>query len=108
MAKEADIQRDICRYLRKQSLLFWRFSPDTYNAAIGRYIKHEYVPNGLPDIMVLLPNLLLGLEVKGPKGKASPDQVLMQKRFKRLGHVYKVVRSVEEVCAILSEHEQVP
>jgi hypothetical protein len=93
---EAKIQLEIFRYLRTQGHLFWRFSPDTYIPALGRYIKHEYVPNGLPDIM-LLSDTLVGLEVKKPKGRPSADQLLMKKRFESLGHQYYIVRSVEDV-----------
>ena len=102
MAKrESDIQLEILHYLRSQGLLFWRFSPDTYVQAIGRYVKHEYVPNGLPDIMVLVQGKMIGFEVKQSAGRPSADQLLMQKRFALLGHEYHIVRSLEEVRAIL-------
>ena len=98
--KESDIQLEICRYLRKQGLLFWRFSPDTYVQSIGRYVKHEYVPNGLPDIMVLT-DKLIGLEVKKPnQSKVSPHQILMQRRFQSLGHDFHIVKSVDEVIEL--------
>ena len=99
--KESKIQLEILRYLRSQGLLFWRFSPDTYVQAIGRYVKHEYVPNGLPDIMVLVQGKMIGFEVKQSTGRPSADQLLMQKRFALLGHEYYIVRSLEEVRAIL-------
>lgn len=101
MAAEANLQRDICRWLREQNHLFWRFSPQTYNAKLGIHIKHEFIPNGLPDIMVLT-DKLIGFEVKGPKGKASADQLIMKQRFELLGHKYHVVRSVAEVEEKLS------
>jgi hypothetical protein len=100
--KENDIQLEILRYLRSRDLLFWRFSPDTYIPAIGRYVKHEYVPNGLPDIMVLVKGKMIGLEVKKKKGgRTSADQLLMQRRFRRLGHEYHVVRSVDDVQKVI-------
>jgi hypothetical protein len=99
--KESKIQLDILRYLRQQGYLFWRFSPDTYIKSIGRYIKHEYVPNGLPDIMVLTQNKMIGLECKQRRGVTSADQLLMKKRFESLGHEYHVVRSLDEVKGIL-------
>ena len=100
--KESDIQLQIMRYLRSQKLLFWRFSPDTYVQSIGRYIKHEYVPSGLPDIMILVEGKMIGLEVKKPKGgRTSPDQLLMKKRFELLGHEYHVVRSLEDVQKVI-------
>ncbi len=94
---EQKIQLEIFRYLRTQGLLFWRFSPDTYIPALGRYIKHEYVPNGLPDIMCLQQGRMVGLEVKQKRGRPSADQILMKKRFERLGHEYHIVRSVQDV-----------
>lgn len=105
---EGKIQLQIMQHLRKSNHLFWRFSPETYNATIGRHIKHEYVPSGLPDVMVLHPGdtklyphpVLIGLEVKTPRGKPSAGQLLMQKRFRLTNHVYEVVRSVDDVKAL--------
>jgi hypothetical protein len=102
---EQDIQRDICRYLEKQGYLFWRFSPETYNAKLNIHIKHRFVPNGLSDLMVLHPGdtklyptpCLIALEVKKPGGKASAGQILMQRRFRLNNHVYEFVKSLQEV-----------
>lgn len=102
---EAKIQRDICHYLEKRGRLFWRNSPQTYNSKLGIHIKHTFIPNGLPDIMVLHPGdtkqyphpVLIGLEVKKPRGKASANQLLMQRRFRLTNHVYEIVTSVDEV-----------
>jgi len=97
--KESVTQLEILRYLRSKGYLFWRFSPDTYVQAIGRYIKHEYVPNGLPDIMILT-DKLIGLEIKQKSGRTSADQLVMKKRFESLGHEYHVVKSLDEVKAL--------
>ena len=97
---ESKIQLEICRYLRTQNYLFWRFSPDTYVQSIGRYVKHEYIPSGLPDIHVLVKGKLIGLEVKQKTGKPSADQLLMQKRFQALGHDFHIVKSVDEVIEL--------
>lgn len=102
---ESDIQRDICHYLEKQGHLFWRFSPETFNAKLGIHIKHRFISNGLPDIMLLHPGdtkqfpspCMIGLEVKTPKGKPSADQLLMQRRFNLVNHEYHIVRSVQDV-----------
>lgn len=97
---EQDIQRDICHYLEKRGLLFWRFSPETYNAKLGIHLKHRFVPNGLPDIMVIdreRYGMLFGLEVKAPKGKKSAGQLLMKKRFELNNARYEFVTSVDEV-----------
>lgn len=101
---EADIQLEILKYLRSKGILSWRFSPQTYNASIGRHIKHEYIPNGLPDIMAITDDGFIGLEVKEPtNGKKSGDQILMQKRFRALGVEYHFVESVEDVETVLHD-----
>ena len=98
---ESKIQLEICRYLRTQNYLFWRFDPSTYVPSLGRYVKHEYVANGLPDLMILVKNKMVGLEVKKPNGsKISPHQLLMQKRFQALGHDFHIVKSVDEVIEL--------
>lgn len=96
------------QYLRGKGFLFWRFSPETYNARIGIHVKHEYIPNGLPDVMILHPGdtkeyptpCLIGLEVKKAGGKPSASQLIMQRRFRLLNHVYEFVRSVDDVKAL--------
>lgn len=97
---EGKLQLEIMKYLRKQGYLFWRFSPQTYNAKLGIHLKHEYIPSGLPDIMLIHKEKygqLWGLEVKTEKGKPSPDQLLMQRLFALSNAEYHFVRSVEEV-----------
>jgi len=107
MAKtpEGKVQLEIMQYLRKQGHLFWRFSPETYNARLGIHVKHEYIPSGLPDIMLLHPGdtkqfpapCMVGLECKTTKGKPSAQQLLMQRRFNLVNHEYHIVRNVQEV-----------
>lgn len=98
---EADIQKDICLYLEKKGYLFWRFSPETYNAKLGIHLKHRFVPNGLPDIMLIHKERygqLWGLEVKKPKGgRASANQLLMQRRFNLNNAEYHFVKSLDDV-----------
>lgn len=105
---ESAIQKAICQYLRQQGYLFWRFSPATYNTKLKKHIKHEFVPNGLSDIMIVHPGdtkafkypTFIGLEVKSPKGRPSADQLFMQKRFGAANAEYYFVRSIEEVKAL--------
>ncbi len=97
---ESQIQKEICQYLTKRGHLFWRFSPQTYNAKLGIHLKHEFIPSGLPDIMLIdreQYGQLVGLEVKTTKGKKSPAQLLMQKRFHLSNARYEFVTSVDDV-----------
>lgn len=59
----------------------------------------EFALKGIPDIFLLKPPhaTLIGLEIKTPKGKQSPEQILFQKRLERSGGEYYVLRSVEDL-----------
>lgn len=102
---ESDIQREICHYLESRNLLFWRFSPETFNAKLGIHIKHRWIPNGIADIIILhgggtkaFPHpVCIGLEVKTPRGVPSAGQLLMQRRFGLANHEYYFVKSLQEV-----------
>jgi hypothetical protein len=56
------------------------------------------IPTGWPDITACLPSLgrFLGVEVKAPGGRQSPEQKLMQARIEALGGLYILAHSVEE------------
>lgn len=105
---EGKIQLAIMQHLKKQGYLFWRNSPNSYDPKLGIYKSNPYILKGLPDIVLLHPGdtkayphpVCIGLEVKTNKGKASADQLLMQRRFGLANHEYHVVRSVDDVKAL--------
>lgn len=60
----------------------------------------KYTPRGLPDIIVIQGGTFVGLEVKTPVGKQSPEQKEFEANVKKHGGRYHVVRSIEDVQAI--------
>jgi hypothetical protein len=58
---------------------------------------------GQPDIIAILPGgVFCGIEVKTPKGRQSPDQILFQKRLEAIGGRYILARSVTDVeCLVI-------
>jgi hypothetical protein len=59
---------------------------------------------GVSDILGVMPDgtgRMLAVEVKASRGVQSPDQILFQKRLERLGGIYILARSVEDVSHIL-------
>lgn len=52
---------------------------------------------GVSDIIGIYDNKFLAIEVKGPKGKVSPDQQAFINRVKIEGGLAFVARSVEDV-----------
>jgi len=101
---EADPKLAILKYLTKKGYVCWKHHKNTYNAKLRIRTNDPYVPNGLPDIMLIDKEAygqLVGLEIKRPKGgRTSPDQVLMKKIFELNNARYEIVKSVEEVKAL--------
>ena len=72
----------------------------------GAMLKRMGVKKGVPDIIVIHPVAsagselgawLVGIELKAPKGRQSPEQVAVQRAFEQAGGFYYVCRSVDEV-----------
>jgi hypothetical protein len=61
---------------------------------------------GVPDVAVVLTaGRMLWIEVKAAAGRQSPEQVAVQSRLEALGHVYLLVRSLQDVLDWLRAHE---
>lgn len=109
--KEVDIQKSILKYLTDKNYFVWRNNNQPtfdlkLNGGYGGYrAQSKWTPNGLPDLFILHPGdtkqfptpCLIGLEVKKKGGKASVGQLLMQRRFRLVNHVYEFVFSVDDV-----------
>jgi hypothetical protein len=59
---------------------------------------------GVSDLVVMAPRgITVFLEVKTPKGKQSPAQILFQQKVESLGHQYHIVRCPEEALFLLDK-----
>ena len=67
----------------------------------GRRLKDEGVKAGVADLMILWRGKLICLEVKTDKGRQSPSQKEWALTITQCGGLYHVVRSVDDVKAIL-------
>lgn len=104
--EEDAIQLEIMQYLKSRQHLFWRFDPTKYIPSIRQYVKHPYIPNGLPDIMVFHPGghkeykdpIFMGLEVKSAVGgRKGSNQIIMQRRWRIFNCDYVFVKSLDDV-----------
>lgn len=60
---------------------------------------------GSSDFIVLMPNgITLLLEAKTDKTKQRPSQIEFEAKMKALGHIYEIVRSVEDVDRIVNSY----
>ena len=103
--KESEIQSEIIKYLKKQGIFCWRNNNTAvYDPKINGYRSFTGL-KGVPDILGILPGgIFIGVEVKTPRGKQSADQVLFERRCKRLGGVYIVARSVKDITDNIKDH----
>ena len=96
MVTETEIQKDIMDYLKLKGIKAWR-----NNSGQARY-NIKLAPNGTPDIIGYLPNgKFLGIEVKKPKKKLSPDQELWHSQAILAGCVIITARSVDDVMEVI-------
>jgi hypothetical protein len=95
---EREIARTILKHLRSKGVLCFRHEPHTYNHALGRHISNPYDMKGVADVIAVLDGgQACFIEVKTPKGRQSPDQILFQKRVEVLGARYIVARNIADI-----------
>ena len=58
---------------------------------------------GIPDLILLWPGHVAGLEMKAPKGKPTPEQEAIGERMIQMGHLWGVARSPEEAIALFAQ-----
>lgn len=97
LGPEQAIQRAILEYLNWQHIKAWK------NNTAGIYVKacNTYIPShapGVSDILGVPPGgRFLAIEVKAPKGRASPYQLQFIDEVNQQGGLAFVAHSVEEV-----------
>jgi Holliday junction resolvase len=90
---EKSVVTSILRYLKTVPGCFcWKEHGGMYGTA------------GIPDIIDCVNGRFVALEVKTPSGKATKLQEATIKKILKAGGVAAVVRSVDEVRAILKEN----
>lgn len=110
MREEDAIHLAVVRYLDltlPKDALFWH-TPNTFpTAKIQYHVKLKAMGRkaGIPDLLVLHGSALIGLEVKAPKGRQSKDQKVIQEQFETAGGHYHLVRSIDDVRAVLASHD---
>lgn len=91
--READIVRVIRDYLAVLGV--WEIKVQSQG----------FQRRGVPDILACVPpdGRLLAIEVKGPRGKVSPEQQAELEAIGEAGGLQLVARSLEDVEMVLSE-----
>jgi hypothetical protein len=111
MGPEAAIQKAIFEWLCYSGYFAIRINTGAVVSEYkGRTRMIRYGILGAGDILAMIPCcdydrgfIPLWLEVKSPVGRQSPHQKSFEKDVISRGHRYAVVRSIEEVQAIVKE-----
>ena len=114
MAKpEALLHRAVASWLRHavRPPTFWTTFPAGGGGRVrGAQLKAAGLVAGFPDLILLHPVAkagsecgcwLIGIELKAPKGRQSPEQKAVEHAFEQAGGFYHIARSVEDVEEIL-------
>lgn len=110
--READIQRDIVRFLRAvlPPGAIVHHSPNETGAGTRAGRQRQAILSGMgvcpgwSDLVVLSEGRVLFLEVKTPAGRLSPAQRAFRDVVLEQGHGFAVVRSIDDVRAALADH----
>lgn len=89
--READIVKAILRYLKTvPKCFFWKEHGGMYGTA------------GIPDIIACINGRFYGFEVKTEDGRPTKLQESTIRKIKNAGGIALVVRSVDEVKAVIA------
>lgn len=104
MVKEKEIQKAILNYLAlfPQKCFVWRANTGAAKFD-GRYVKFGI--KGMADIIGVLGGRFLAIEVKRPGRKPDMHQKAFGQSVTRLGGVYLVATSVDDVAKALRLEE---
>ncbi len=96
---EKEVQNAILQYLQVKRVFHFRNNTGATKTATGGFIK--FGTPGSPDIIVVKEGIFIGIEVKRPGGKLSPNQKLFCDALIAAGGRYVVAQSLEDVMEIL-------
>lgn len=99
---EHEVQSQILQYLTIKGIFCWRSNTGAMRSIYkgkARFMRFGVV--GSPDIFAVVNGNIVGIEVKGPRGKLSAAQDEFGSRLIAAGGSYIVAFSLEDVTAIL-------
>ncbi len=105
---EHKLQVAICKYLDLCGYEFFAIpNGGLRNIKVAAKLKQEGVKAGVADLFVALSNGKyhgLFIEVKVGKNRQQPNQKIFEQKVLENGYQYKVVRSIDEMIAVIREY----
>ena len=101
-SKESEIQKMCIDYLKYAGIFCYKINnTGTYKKATGSYIPSQ--TKGIPDLVMHLDGKVQYIEFKSEIGKMSEHQTAFEKQCTKDGILYWVVRSLDDLIAIVEE-----
>ena len=104
---ESNLQKACVRYFRYQypEYLIYANGNGGFRSKIEAGIMQgEGVTAGIPDLTIVAPNLVIWVEMKTEKGKATENQRSMMQRIAGYGHPVHICRSLDDFSSICKLH----
>lgn len=101
---EADIQRSIMLALSAAGCVIWRNNSGVLKNPAGIPIKFGIGNPGGSDLIGIAPGgRFIAIEVKTPKGRATPEQIRFIEAVKKHGGIAGIARSVEDAISLINQ-----
>ena len=105
---EHRLQVAICNYLDHCNYEFFAIpNGGLRNIKVAAKLKREGVKAGVADLFIAMSNGIyngLFIEVKVGKNRQQPNQKLFEQKVKENGFQYKIVRSIDDMVAVIKEY----
>jgi len=92
---EKDAQKSIIAWLTAKKMFFYRQNTAALPTEAGGF--YRFGTPGAPDIVLICAGIYVGIECKSSSGRQSPAQKDFQERLEKVGGVYILARSIDEV-----------
>lgn len=104
---ESDLVKACLQLLHLRGIPAWRANAGAglRPGRGGRMRPIRSNAEGTPDLLAVLPphGRLLGIECKSPAGRQRPAQAAFQKSVEAAGAIYRIVRSLDDLIAALTQ-----
>ena len=105
MPPEQALQVEIVQWMKRtlppEVVFFHVPNGGNRSAREGAIFKAMGVVAGVPDLLIAWPGVVVAIELKAGKGKASPAQEIMHERLKAIGWHVAEARTLSDFQSVL-------
>jgi hypothetical protein len=102
--RESDVLHQVLDYLAVRHVFAFRLSTGAFfgdHKGKGWAFRSHSLGPGAADILAFGPSGPIWIECKAPRGRQRPSQKVFETLVKDWGHVYLVVRSIDDLAGVI-------